>query len=441
MRTAVRYVPSGFAPVFLNSIRLTHVYIASWGVWLAALIISASRPYSGQTATAWLVVLASAAAVLIGLMVFESKPKLLKQPQMSGAAVTRLQVCVLIATGFGALGVLLRAYDWFVVRGVEITGALMTNREALLQSSGPISVAAAALIPFTIVAPVINGLMRRHGHSMVLPVTSLLLASAAPLMAIAIGSRSSLLYLGIVYVLCALHYFRLNAKLFGTVAAGAFALFIISTIVFVARANDMGMDIPYSARYSIFTQMVPTREDVLHALDTAPQNIKAVLFGMISLAQYLCHGVFEATYIVDYFNPSEHSNGLYTFEFAIKAANLLPVIDFQLDHLGRINPRQGAFATLFGVFYIDFGAYGIIACFIFGVLASLIRSRAVSGDWTIAPLYMVVAAQVAMAVVADPFGTAAMIYWDMALVVFWLAARAFVFGPEPARAMTWRRPA
>lgn len=422
---------------FLNALRLTHVYIGAWVVWFAALMITASEPYSGQSLRAILIIGGSIVAVFFGLVIFEPKQNLRPQ-QPSPDAMVRMRITTLVAIGLGALGVMLRGLDWFVLRGIGIGGDMMANREALLNSSGLASVIAAGLIPFTIVAPVMNGLARRHGQPMVFPISSLVLALVGPVMAIAVGSRSSLLYMAIMYLFCALFFFRPSPRLMVGAVLGALALFTVSTLVFVGRAQEMGMDIRYSARYSVYTQMVPTQPEVLDILDSSPPAIADTVFGAISVAQYVCHGVFEATYIVDNFGERQHADGLYTFEYAAKVANMLPLIDIEMSPIQGINPRQGAFATLFGTFFIDFGNFAPFACFIFGVCASLVRTRAVSGDWLIAPLYVVVAAQVAMSVVADPFCTSAMIYWDMALLLFWLAARAFVFSHEPIRISRWR---
>ncbi|WP_395648222.1 hypothetical protein [Terricaulis sp.] len=431
---------AGVAPgggTFLSAIKLTHVYLVAWVMWFGAFLLTASEPYSGQSLRAILVVGGGILAVFAGLAIFEPKQAPKQQPLSSGALV-RMRLCALAGMGLGALGVLFRGVDWFVIRGIGIGGDMMANREALLNSSGPLSIVAAGLIPFTIVAPVLNGIARRQGLPMVFPVSSVLLALIGPLMAIAVGSRSSLLFMAIMYMFCALLFFRPSARLLTGAVMGALALFAVSTIVFVGRADEMGMDIRYSARYSVYTQMVPTQPHVLDILDSAPPAIAHTVFGAISVAQYLCHGVFEATYIVDNFGERHHSDGLYTFEYAAKVANMLPLVDIDMSTLAGINPRQGAFATLFGNFFIDFGDYAPLACFVFGLCAALVRARAVAGDWLIAPLYVVVASQVAMSIVTDPFCTAAMIYWDMGLLAFWIAARAFVFSHEPLRISRWR---
>jgi len=67
-----------------------------------------------------------------------------------------------LALGLGCLGLLLRIYDWFFLRGLSLTGSSFDNREALEDGSGNMfSILALVLVPMVIAAYALRSSLRQ----------------------------------------------------------------------------------------------------------------------------------------------------------------------------------------------------------------------------------------------------------------------------------------
>ena len=308
---------------------------------------------------------------------------------------------VLILAAAGLLGSLFKIYDVVVLRSVDFQAVdAMAAREQLARASqsNVFSLAAAALVPLGNAALAMafygraTGALRKAGTFVWL---SAMMPTAIPLL---LASRSALFALLCFLVAIVLNVApRITVRHIAIAVAGAFAASFLFAFLLLLRVEQVGASIAYSARYSVYTYVVPLTPWAASAIDDGGV-FSRLLAAYASLMQYGLSGFFEFLLLVD-LKGSDFGYGGYTASFVPKLIAIITqgngrVADVSYDLL---NPRAGVFQSFFGPLYIDFGFMLVLPCFVFGVAIAILRAGAKNGNIFAIPGYFFMLAQLMVA--------------------------------------------
>ena len=184
---------------------------------------------------------------------------------------------------------------------------------------------------------------------------------------------------------------RITKRTVVALAALLTGAFIAFNLIFLLRLSDYGYDLQHAARYSIYTQLVPTEPWALEYIDSSGY-FRDYLISAIATLQYIIDPVFEFFYLVE-LKDRNFQFGAWEFFYFEKFFNMITGGATQYSEIGAaflINPRSGAAQTFFGDAYLDFGYFTIVFSFFFGLFASLIRRAVESGNVYLFPFYVYV---------------------------------------------------
>lgn len=335
----------------------------------------------------------------------------------------RFRTLFRIVLVLGIIGAISRVIDLTVLRGVELTFELAANRAALEATvSTPLSVIAQFGMPFAYAAPLIAwhavrlGLMSRVG---IVPVIT---AAIPPLVFVAVGSRSSLLFVFLTFGIASLLLVpRVRPRIVLALAAGALVLATVSSIIFAARVEQHGRSMIEAARTSAYTHQVPASQEYLDLIDAAEPGLIDPA-AALSLAQYYLSGMFEFFALYE----AKQDNFLYgQYQFFLFGkfwyfASGADATDFN-NMMDSANPRPGVFQSFFGPAYIDFGLLMPLFAFAFGVLAGFARLAFRAGNPFALPFYVFCLMTIALAPTVSGLMAAAGVFSFVLYLGLWVA--------------------
>ena len=293
------------------------------------------------------------------------------------------------------LGLGLRIIDRFFIRNVSLAQSVMERREAL-ESGGSnlFSTFSAALYPFSLLTFFCYFLLCRSDgkHHPVALIVTILTFFLPSLDATMLGSRSTIL-MSVSLLFLYLLYFRVlrfKPSHLIVVTLSGVLLFLFSSWIFMDRLSVMGIDILFSILQSGYAFTLQPKTWIVNFLSDTTSNLAHIAtFTYLNVSQYFLHGLFEFLYLYDNFNWTySHSWGSNTFFVAFKLIAQLFGEGLSTDYLIELQPRSGVYTTFFGPIFVDFGWFGLIPIFIFGLVSSLIWRSSLNGDiLAIPPLF------------------------------------------------------
>lgn len=295
----------------------------------------------------------------------------------------RIQQLVRVFLILSVICTLAKFYDSFVLRGLSLSQDVLENREAAGGGSGnPVAIVAA----FFMYAPYIL-LVLLFSFGKYFTVLEKILVwfffGIQCLYTFLMGGRSGILF-PFVFILLTLIYFRKVKLRFNLkTAVAALVIFIIGCTcagkIYTDRTQTLN---PYAVmvemgRISGASATVPSNDTVYDLICESEEGSLPYYFllGYVNICQYCIHGLFEFNAQKDFADQvlPEHTGGTCTFGVYIKFFDRLFGTDYaNMDKYLYSFAHPGIFNSVFGPVYTDFGWYGIIVFFFWGLIQKLI---------------------------------------------------------------------
>ncbi len=287
----------------------------------------------------------------------------------------RIFLGALVMLGF--IGTIIMFVDRYFIRGVSLAADAMENREVLLDSkASALSVIAAATSSFGILSYVLIW-VAELGQIVVsrwLKLMALLSVLSAVFFSAQLGSRSLLLVVILVHLFAWFFVFRVRGgkvrsrhilMIFLTLVG----LASISAIMMVSRVELMGRSMFESVLDSAYAYTLRPSHFVLEVFQDN-QNMGEIFAGLLSLVQYVFHGIYEFSLLYNNFQ-GDHEMGGRTLWLPLKIVSMLTGGWIPVGSVEHIGERPGTFTTFVGPMYIDFGCLSPVALIVYGVLVGL----------------------------------------------------------------------
>ena len=392
---------------------------ASYLLWLSVFVIAPVDPRWSDVATGYMLILLGLGGLSIGFMLPDGMSF---KPARVTFSNRVCQNAVLVCAFLGMIGLGLKLYDIFVLRGVSLDQDVISARTTSSQvSASGISILAAAFLPFANAALMVAwyawrvGYIRRIGFW---PLVAALAPIGVPLL---FGSRSGLIFFITLLIAAYLNLVpKLRARILVFAVLGGAFLATLFALIFINRVDKSGINLLYAARVSAYTQVVPLQTWALNYIDSGG-DLGPLLAGYASIMQYIVSGMFEFLYLVE-LKDDNFAWGSNTFFFLPKLAAIITnsgsVAAGQAD-LDALNPRAGVFQTFFGAIYIDFGLFLPLFCVALGFFVGMLRQFVRSGNVFAFPLYALFLSQFLLAASFDSLtGNAAILSNAMYLLLY-----------------------
>jgi len=324
----------------------------------------------------------------------------------------------------GVLGNTIRLFDKYILRGVGgATG--FEAREALIDSSASsISLIGAVLYPFGYIPIFIYLGSRALPRNRKMYLMSLVLFLVPAVDALVLFSRSFMLVsLAMIYFGSSLTIYRGNAlplRLIFPIMVAFFVVLLTSITLFAWRLEEMNLDILDSIFQSGYGFTIGPNA-AAETLLSANEPVSAMLAGLLPIAQYFTHSLFEFQILWADAASQTHSYGALHFAPYMKVLSILG-FSYDLD-LWELFPRVGVFTSFFGPLWVDFGWLSFLIMFFFGAISRHIARQAQRGDLGAYPLYTQFCVVLFFAPVVNFLVSAQGIYAVNAFVVFWFLSR------------------
>lgn len=366
----------------------------------------------------------SAAALLIGLCLFE--PKTLPALDVDRTERRRLLTAMFKAcTVLGTLGVTFRLIDWVVYRGFSFDLEFAENLERAAEGGGnPFAAVAVYLVPLSIVPYLINLVAIRNGKPVSRGFLALGLALLWPACSIFIGQRGTLVMnIAMLFIGRTIIVRKTSGKLIPVMVLLLLGLIYLAGLIFMERSRQFGVSPDAVLRFAQFTHLAPLTQEYYNFASGAPTWAGDLVFISTSMSQYALHGVPEFFHLVEHYRHGDQL-GAFTFTAMVRVASILWGVPFSLADVAMLPPRPGIYTTMFGPFYIDWGPFTPVFCLIFGGFVSWVRRRVLLGDLAALPLYVVLLIQTSAAPILNTISGAYGIFYDMAFAGLWIIVAA-----------------
>jgi len=325
------------------------------------------------------------------------------------------------------IGIGLRMYDRFFVRAASLAEDVLGRREALESAGSNIfSVGAAALYPFCFVVPFVYFLRARGGERRPYQLLLSLSVFCLPgLNAIVVGSRSIVLTTVLLLFLYLLYFgiVRLTMRSVIISLATLLLLFVLSSWVFLNRLEAMGLPADVSVYESGYAYTVQPNEWITESMDRAQGLLLSeAYFTYLNFSQYIVHGLFEFSYLYGNFRGA-HTMGEDTFSVYYKLAAFLFRLPSFEERVLAAEPNSGVFTTFFGPLYVDFGWFGPVIVFVFGLGAQKLWTSTERGNVDLLPLYFYAAIVIFLAPIVSMIANAEGLFVATSFVLYYLSSR------------------
>lgn len=347
------------------------------------------------TLYSWLYLLLSIIFILLGLTLGMKSFRLKAQKTSIKISKKLLKTFFYLASLLAFFGVILRIYDKYFIRGVNLSMEVMQNRDLLTEAgANTFSVISSFFYPLVMLIPFLYLLLRRTHLNKIRHLLITISLSLFPVIdGILLGSRSTILvfiFLNILYLMST-NYINIKLNLKNIIIFFLFLviLFILNGLMFDMRTNLISIDPIKSTQTSVYAFFIPLENDYLNLLYSIEGSLLYFfILGMINFIQYMVHGVFELLYLVDNFNIEHTFWGEQNFAVIIKFIYKILDIPFSFSDHQQLLSRTGIYNTLFGPIYYDFHFFGIIFVFILSFFIGNIFNKIVKGNIFLYPLYI-----------------------------------------------------
>lgn len=299
----------------------------------------------------------------------------------------RLKSIFIIILTLALIGVLLKLFDRFVIRGISLGAGNMFNREQMETGSGnPLGIIASTIAPFGYI-PIF--LMWKYKLKLWwhIKVIVYFVFFAQIFDAFLVGSRS-VIFVNLMFLLLHLIYLKriiLKTKTYLILGLTGLVVFGIMNYIFIERSKEFLGDKVYdlALNESNFNYTANRTNEFQRNFDKKNDIEKSISFSYMITVQYFTHGMIEYSYLVSNYN-SNHTYGAYTFNVYYRFIDKIFGTNLSIENLKSILPRYGVYTTLLGSIFVDFGWFIIVFMFLFGRLVKIVYETALKGtDWAI----------------------------------------------------------
>lgn len=407
-------------------------------VWLLA-PVKAVQPMSFE-ATAYIA--ACYLFFVMGCYSISAAPRTVAQVSYKRFPTARLFWIIL---AIGLIGLTLRTYDKYILRGVSFGSEALEGREALANSeAGTLSLIGGVLFPFCFIPMILYLSEKKAGNESTAKfVLSLALFMYPALDALLLLSRSSML-VSVCYAFLAWRYFDGRGKLLSSRAAlwGAgiiVALMLGAGWVFSLRLNEQALDFNFSIFKSGYAFTVQPSDWIVEAIQGDYLGASWLFMVLTNVCQYFLHGMLEFAYLLQN-GSSVHSLGCETFSPYFKAMKILGA-GFVCPDSDGLYPRIGVFTSFFGPLWIDFGYLGPLFMYVFGAVSEHFAFKAKRAIIFAVPLYLYLVLVILMMPVVNIMTGAQGMYAINAFLIFYFMQYVGLFrrtvmntyAPQPAQ--------
>ena len=325
------------------------------------------------------------------------------------------------------IGIGLRVYDRFFVRGVSLVQDVLERKEALASvGSNIFSLGAAALYPFCFVVPFVYFLRARRGERRPYQFWLSLFVFCLPgLNAIVVGSRSIILTTVLLLFLYLLYFgvIRFTARTVIISLGTLLMLLALSSWVFLDRLEAMGLPADVSVYKSSYAYTVQPNEWMTESMNSSQSPLLSeAYFTYLNLSQYVIHGLFEFSYLYANFHGG-HTMGEDTFSVYYKLTAFLFRLPRFEERVTAAESNSGVFTTFFGPLYVDFGWFGPIVAFVFGLGAQKLWTSTRRGNIDLLPLFFYAVIVIFLAPVANMITGAEGLFVATSFALYYLSSR------------------
>jgi len=340
----------------------------------------------------------------------------------------------MMAACIAFVGVLLRIYSRFVLRGYDISLSAMSNREILeLAGSSVTSIPAAVLYPFSYIPIFIWLAMPKARRTYFGLFVSLSFFSYPIIDSMLVHSRNiiliSFMMLGFFVFLFSRHrfYFKQWFLIFSSILICISIFLLVFLYFFESRLESMHLNVMYSIHNSVYAFTAQPNSWVVDLISLGGFS-GSLAFLYLNLSQYYISGVFEFFYMYEYLQGYEVINswgGNMFFPVYKLYLYFSSSADDPLKYIYEIQPRTGIYLSFFGPLYVDFGWFGLIFMFVFGWGAQKIYLSVKNLNILLIPLYFYVLLIVLFFPVLNFIQSAQGLYVISAFSLFYILARHF----------------
>ncbi len=399
--------------------------VCGWAVYFALFFVAPVRVVVPVASGPMLYLLVSCVMFLAGCWthrIWRPKP----ETDLTRGGL-QLQSLFTIVTTAAVIGIGLRIYDRFFLRGASLAEDVLLRRESLENAGSNIfSMFAAGLFPFCFVVLFVFFLRPRDGKRHPFRLLFSLCVFALPgLNAILVGSRSIILTSVLLMSVYAFYFgmLRINGRSVSTIILTSILLLFLFTSVFLDRLQAMGLAPESSVYNSDYAASLKPNGWIAQKIDN-PGSLLAsnTYFTYLNLTQYAVHGVFEFSYLYQNFTGA-HTWGADTFSMYYKLGAFIFGLPGFEDRVLAAEPNSGVFTTFFGPLFIDFGWFGPLLVFGFGLVAQALWTQVRRGDVGLAPFYFYLVIVIFLSPIVNLLSNGEGLFILTSFALFWLGTR------------------
>ncbi|OKO68561.1 hypothetical protein AC629_42045 [Bradyrhizobium sp. NAS80.1] len=344
-------------------------FILGWSVWLVcfALMPITTMFYGDFGGIALLV--AANLAVLVGILAGS-------RGREKGFLVydqDALRIVLLLCVVLGTIAIFAKVVDLIGYRGILSARSFAQGREKMEANDiNFFSGIHFLLLPVIYAGGILAIVVLVQRRLTNISKAALALYAINPVFSFVYGGRSTLVLavaLAGITLLVSLPALKLRHVM--SAMATFLLLFGVTIFMFVSRAIERIGDthVDRLAGASDYTKLVPLTDQTLTVMGALPTLGRFLLYYVMSVGQYILHGVFEFFYIVNVKDPRQgYLWGEYQFTLYQQARHVLMGAAAVQD-LEVYNPATGLFSTFWGPAYLDFGPMMIVFGLAFGIAA------------------------------------------------------------------------
>jgi oligosaccharide repeat unit polymerase len=402
--------------------------LAAWVCWLLCfLVMPVSTVFYGTFDSMMLFICANVALWLgMSLESVDHQQMEAERRYFDARDLRFILVCLIIA---GAVAIAAKLVDLVAYRGIlNATSFADARLKMEVNGTNLFSVIYLGLSPAITAGGILALVLFRTARYKWTLITALALFCINPIFSFVYGGRS------VVFLAVALTVISwllvvptvLRRHVF-CIAGLLAAVFLVTMYLFVARAIEaVGIQVDRLASLSDYTKLVPLDVDTISTMRDLPNLGRFLLYYVMSVGQYVLHGVFEFFYLVQAKSPDQSWLwGQYQFTIFNQAQRAL-LGSSSVPDPEIYNPTSGLFSTFWGPAYIDFGYLMVVYGFFFGYVAGRIRKLVERGDFFAVPLYALLIFQIFLVPMVNGVLMAASVILNVGFFGLWLLTRCFL---------------
>ena len=346
-------------------------------------------------------------------------------------------ICLLLSM----LGIAIRVYDFYWIRGISLADGVVSMRLSLqsltyqessdLAQAGMFSAVGAILYGF--IYPLLIMLVYLwESLDRSYKFTAVFVSLYPAIESFLNGGIWGAVFLFLFFVFAVLHK-RYIVSLNNFNRSGFFLFFCSLLMVFVAvvfvggalfieRVEQIHGD--FATYFYNSTTLSRPSDNLLYLIDLP--IVGGMFFSFYWFSSYLIQGVAEFSYLYDNFDTEFLAYGAKQFFVVNKFFSIFGVVDFSSFELLSLNPRPGRYQTFFGDVYLDFGILGgLLESFLLGLVSGYIYVRRKMGFMSGIIFYPFIQAGIVSGFLINCF-SGSKFYFLVALLVVWFLFKFFI---------------